>query len=285
MFETCRDDYAERKRPTKLLVRTPGERRRHANPFLYGRCPMSTSERRIEAVVFDLLYTLVHPGPYPGGTDRAGWLAATLGIDPSTLEARWASFEPDLEAGRAPAGATGLAPELEWVKSVAAECGVVVSESNMALIETQWDLTRRAALLDPPPSTVDTLRALRARGRRLGVLSNTHALELRAWQNSPIASLVDVVGLSHEIGACKPDPAAYHHVLAGLDVSAARAAYVGDGSNDELVGARRAGFGLVVLAEEASHRWAADDLPRLCSQADASVVLLDELVPLIEHWG
>jgi hypothetical protein len=69
---------------------------------------MSTGARHIEAVVFDLLYTLVHPGSYPSGTDRVGWLAATLGIDPGTLEARWDSFEPELEAGRAPAGATGL---------------------------------------------------------------------------------------------------------------------------------------------------------------------------------
>lgn len=246
----------------------------------------TAGERRIEAVVFDLLFTLVHPGVYPGGTDREGWLAEMLGIDPTTLEARWAAFEPELEAGRAPAGATtGLPPELAWVKTVAAEFGIVVSESDMAIIDAQWDLTRRAVLLDPPPSTVDTLRALRARGLRLGVLSNTHASELRAWEQSPIASLVDVVALSYEIGVCKPDPAAYRHVLDRLHVSAARAAYVGDGSSNELVGARTAGFGLVVLAEEASRRWAAADLPQLRAQADASVVLLDELVPLIEQWS
>jgi FMN phosphatase YigB (HAD superfamily) len=234
---------------------------------------------------FDLLYTLVHPGSYPGGADREGWLAATLGIDPGALEARWASFEPELEAGRAPAGETGLPPELAWVKGVAAECGVVVSESDIGLIDAQWDLTRRAALLDPPRSTVDTLRALRASGLLLGVLSNTHALEIRAWQQSPIASLVDIVAFSHEIGARKPHPAAYHHVLDCLDVSAARAGYVGDGWGDELVGARRAGFGLIVLAEEAARRAAPADLPRLRSQADASVVSLDELVPLIERWN
>jgi FMN phosphatase YigB (HAD superfamily) len=145
-------------------------------------------------------------------------------------------------------------------------------------------LTQRAALLDPPPSTVQTLQALRASGRRIGVLSNTHALELRAWEHSPIASLVDVVAVSHEIGVFKPDPAAYHHLLVGLDVSAAQAAYVGDGWGDELVVARGAGLGLVVLAEEAARRAAPDHLPRLRSQADASVMSLDEVVLLIEQW-
>jgi len=246
---------------------------------------MSTGGQRIEAVIFDLFYTLVHPGSYPGGTEREGWLAATLGIDASTLKARWASFEPELEGGQVPAGASGLSPELAWVKGVAAESGVIVSESDMALIDAQWDLTRRTALLDPPPSTIDTLQALRRGGLRLGVLSNTHALEMRAWRPSPIASLVDVAAFSHEIGLRKPHPAAYHHVLDSLDKSAAGAAYVGDGWGDELVGARGAGFGLVVLAEEAARRAAPDDLPRLRSQADASVESLDELVLLIERWG
>jgi FMN phosphatase YigB (HAD superfamily) len=126
-------------------------------------------------------------------------------------------------------------------------------------------------LLDPPKSTIDTLVALRERGLRLGVLSNTHALELRAWDQSPIACLVDAVALSHQLGACKPDPASYSYVLNRLDVPAAAAVYVGDGGNDELLGARAAGFGMVVLAEMAPARFALDDLPLLRSQADVSV--------------
>jgi putative hydrolase of the HAD superfamily len=62
-------------------------------------------------------------------------------------------------------------------------------------------------------------------------------LELRAWDQSPLAAHFEVVALSHEIGACKPDPAAYGYVLSRLKVPAAGTAYVGDGSSDELVGA------------------------------------------------
>ena len=123
--------------------------------------------------------------------------------------------------------------------------------------------------------------ALRERGIRLGILSNTHALELRAWHRSPLALLVDVVALSHEIGWCKPDPAAYAHVLDRLDVPAASAAYVGDGSSDELAGARAAGFALVVLAEQACAGAAPHDLPRLRAQADTSVTALTEIVALL----
>jgi putative hydrolase of the HAD superfamily len=239
--------------------------------------------RRIEAVVFDLFYTLVHPGTYPGGTGRVGWLARLLGVDPSDLKARWADFEPVLEAGQAPRHSDALGPELGWVLAVAADLGVVVSRRDLARIEADWDLTRRRALLAPPTSAVATLGALREHGIRLGVLSNTHGLEVRAWDRSPLANHVDVVALSHEIGACKPDPATYAYALSRLEVSAAATAYVGDGSSDELVGARTAGFGMVLLAEEAPARFTPHDLARLRAQADASVVSLTEVVGLVDR--
>jgi putative hydrolase of the HAD superfamily len=238
---------------------------------------------RIDAVVFDLLYTLVHPGTYPGGTGRVGWLAGVLGVDSAALGARWAAFEPVLEAGRAPKPTDGLSPELGWVRAAAADLGVTMTSVDLARIETDWDLTRRQALLDPPSSSIAALVALRERGIRLGVLSNTHALELRAWNRSPLASLFDVVAFSHEIGSCKPDPAAYAYVLDRLHVPAAAAAYVGDGSSDELVGARAAGFGMVVLAEEAPATFVPDDLPRLRTQADTSVTSLTDVVPLAKR--
>ncbi|HEY5272288.1 MAG TPA: HAD family hydrolase [Acidimicrobiales bacterium] len=242
---------------------------------------MSGVGPRITAVVFDLLYTLVHPGTYPGGCNREGWLADILGVDAAVLDARWAAFEPILESGRALRGANGLEPELTWVLEVAADLGVTPTASDMGRIKEGWDLTRRAALLDPPPPVMSTLRELQRRNIPVGVLSNTHALELRAWRESPLASLVDVVALSHEIGACKPDQAAYAWVLSQLDVTAEAAAYVGDGSNDELEGAKRAGFSLVVLVEEALARSAPEDLPRYRAQADTSVASLDDLVELL----
>jgi putative hydrolase of the HAD superfamily len=75
----------------------------------------------------------------------------------------------------------------------------------------------------------------------------------------------------------------YAYVLSRLRVSAAAAAYVGDGSSDELVGARSAGFGMVILAEEAAARSAPDELPRLRAQADASVLSLPEVVDLVNR--
>lgn len=236
--------------------------------------------------MFDLLYTLVHPGLYPGGVGRTGWIAGILGIDASALESRWDAFEPILEAGRADrAGGAGSDddPEIAWLDAVAADFGVDIGTEGRTRIRADWDLTRREALLDPPADTMSTLTALRERKLKLGVLSNTHALEMRAWNQSPLADMFDVVAFSHEIGVCKPDPAAYLHVLDRLGVPAASAAYVGDGTSNELAGAKDAGFGLVVLAEQAPAELAPSLLRRLRGQADDAVASLSQFAGIIEH--
>jgi hypothetical protein len=56
---------------------------------------------------------------------------------------------------------------------------------------------------------------------------------------------------------------------------------VGDGSGDELAGARAAGFGTVILAEDAPAAFTPDDLPGLRAPADASVTSLTDLVALV----
>ena len=243
---------------------------------------MSSTAPRIEAVIFDLLYTLVHPGSHPGEIDRIAWLAGILGVEASALRERWDAFEPVLEAGRVVRIDAGVGPEIVWLESVAADLGARIGADDRALIEADWDLTRREALLEPPADALSTLTALRDRNIRLGLLSNTHALELRSWNRSPLSHMFDVTAFSHEIGVCKPDPAAYLHVLDRLGVPAASAAYVGDGGSNELAGAKEVGFGLVVLAEQAPALLAPATLPQLRAQADAVISILSQILDLVD---
>jgi putative hydrolase of the HAD superfamily len=238
---------------------------------------------RLEAVVFDLLYTLVHPQEYPGGGDRTTWLAGLLEVEERVLKLRWEAFEETLESGRAPATAP-LGPELTWLTQLATEFSKPLGPETLHLVERDWDLTRRRALSDPPAETVDVLVTLHAMDLKIGVLSNTHGLELRGWNSSPLAGLVDAVALSHEIGAAKPDREAYEAIVNRLGISAQHAVYVGDGSNNELVGARQAGFSMVVLAAAAPIRFSPERMPALRDQADFAVEKLAELLTaLMDH--
>jgi haloacid dehalogenase-like hydrolase len=116
-------------------------------------------------------------------------------------------------------------------------------------------------------------------------LSNTHNLELRERSSSPLAVLVDAVTLSHEIGAVKPDPAAYEPIVGRLGIAASDAAYVGDGSSNELVGARRAGFFSVVLVAAAPIRLSPGRVPVLRNQADFALSTLGELSDALRGLG
>jgi putative hydrolase of the HAD superfamily len=238
-----------------------------------------------EAVVFDLLYTLVHPGTYPGGVGRMGWLADVTGIDEVVLRDRWRVFEPALESGAAGHGRLGREPEIEWVASVCSELGHSCSDATLGVVQAQWDLTRRTALRSPHPSALPTIAALRHRGLRVGVLSNTHAMEIRAWPDSPLAGAVDAVAFSHVIRAMKPEPAAYDAILGQLGATPDRSVFIGDGGSDELSGARDFGFALVVLADESPRRLAPLTLPRLREQAHVAVSDLSELPRMLWEAG
>ncbi|MBQ1049878.1 HAD family hydrolase [Micromonospora sp. C51] len=95
---------------------------------------------------------------------------------------------------------------------------------------------------------VPTLRSLRRRGIRTGVISDcTH--ELPAFlPELAIAPLLDVRVFSVQVGRCKPDASLYLAACARLGLSPADCLYVGDGGSQELTGAQRAGLSAARLA-------------------------------------
>jgi putative hydrolase of the HAD superfamily len=65
---------------------------------------------------------------------------------------------------------------------------------------------------------------------RLVALTNTNDSHARRWRPlyAPILSHFERLFLSCEIGVCKPDPAAFQHVLAYLQLPAADVAFIDD---------------------------------------------------------
>lgn len=92
---------------------------------------------------------------------------------------------------------------------------------------------------------IDTLRA--AAGRyRLGLITNGPSREQRL--KIEICDLEDhfeVIAVSAEVGALKPDAAIFQHALDGMAVSPGRAVHVGDSAHHDVRGARGAGLGAV----------------------------------------
>jgi putative hydrolase of the HAD superfamily len=135
------------------------------------------------------------------------------------------------------------------------------------------------------PDAAPTLAALRERGLRIGLLSNTHwprAFHERFLERDGLAGLIDARLYTSEMPHQKPHPSAFAAALAALGVDEpSRAVFVGDRPWDDIVGARRAGLRAVLRPNPLLESRAPD--PREV-EPDAVIERLPDLLPLIDAW-
>jgi putative hydrolase of the HAD superfamily len=98
------------------------------------------------------------------------------------------------------------------------------------------------------PGATDLLGSLRARGKRLGLVTNglseTHREKIAFLR---ISEFFDAVFLADEVGMVKPDPLLFAHACRTLGSSPARGAMVGDRYDRDISGALEAGLFTVWL--------------------------------------
>jgi len=112
-------------------------------------------------------------------------------------------------------------------------------------LELRTEMTRRS--LVPVEGALPLLDGLRARGLRLGLVSNCSSEVGELWEESPFAGRFDAIVLSANEGVCKPDAAIYRLALERLGVAAGEAVFIGDGDAGELPGAEAVGMRAVQL--------------------------------------
>ena len=86
---------------------------------------------------------------------------------------------------------------------------------------------------------------------------------MRSWGESAFAGLVDDAVFSCSVGLVKPDARIYRLAAERLGLEPAEYLFVGDGANDELAGAERAGMKAVLILRpeqeepywEEAHGW------------------------------
>jgi putative hydrolase of the HAD superfamily len=99
-----------------------------------------------------------------------------------------------------------------------------------------------ASLRFPPyPEVPGVLRALRAGGARLVVVSNWDVSLHEVLERSGLSPLVDGAVTSAELGVAKPDPRIFERALALAGTRPDEAWHVGDSVDADVEGARRAG--------------------------------------------
>ena len=154
--------------------------------------------------------------------------------------------------------------------------GVTATE---AFLDRYFDVWEPHTLTDPdvPP----LLHELRARGIRIGVLSNTmwpRTAHERVFLRDNVLHLIDGAVYSSEIPWTKPHPEAFRAAMAAVGVDDPGACvFVGDRPYDDIHGAKNAGMRAVLVPNS--------DVPA-CDSAvpDAVITRLSELPRHLDAW-
>jgi HAD superfamily hydrolase (TIGR01509 family) len=216
----------------------------------------------IQAVLSDLFETLVTESAAP--IRRASSLAAELGLDENAYRKHWRSLRSDIVLGRC-----RFRDALTQI--VRTLGGGTPDEKLLEQLRSERLKQKAAVLRTVEPDVLAAIDALRARGLKLAVVTNSFAEDVAGWDGSPLSSFFDIMLCSCAIGLAKPNPEIYLLACRELRVPPGRALFIGDGADDELDGARSAGLHAcraLWFLSRWSHATLAQDEPGLWHAAD-----------------
>lgn len=193
------------------------------------------------------------------------------------LVARLAQVEVDFWATTATHQRAGTLTDL--LRAATEALDMDVTEAVLEEAATQY-LDAWTPHIRHEPDAGDTLRALRRRGLRIGLLSNTHwprTFHEHFLARDGLARLIDVRLYTSELHVMKPHPEAFRAALEAVGVTdPARAVFVGDRPFDDIFGAQRSGLRSVLRTNP--------EVPPYDVTPDAVIDRLFELVEVIDRW-
>jgi putative hydrolase of the HAD superfamily len=219
---------------------------------------MEMRTRQIHAVVFDLWKTLV---PLPEKVKLSAFTETSrvLGIPPIVLKKYWRETRNQRETG-------DLFEYLKWLNG---KIGAMWSEQKMMeAIEVRKKI-HGSLFQIPDADAVTVLSTLRSQGIKLAVVSNCSSDVKEMLSGSVLAPFFHAVILSSETGMMKPDTRIFTYAANRLGVHNSQCLYIGDGHDNELEGAFRAGMYPIMLDKDDGIHW------------DGERVL--SLLPLLEY--
>jgi putative hydrolase of the HAD superfamily len=201
---------------------------------------------RLRAVFFDVDFTLIYPGPVFQGGGYQDFCArhGVTNCDPSAFHSAVAAAaalldDADDDAYDAQVFVRYIRDIIERMGGRGAGLDACAQE-----IYDEWAACRHFLLYE---DAVPALRALRARGLLIGLISNTHR-SLDAFRSHfGLEELIATAVASSEHGYNKPHPSIFRTALRLLAVAPEEALMVGDNFSHDIDGARAAGMHAVWL--------------------------------------
>jgi len=228
--------------------------------------------------------------------DWGGTLTAHADVDLLDL---WLAAASRLAPDNAPAVARGLlaVEDRVWERtSTTQESGTLDDIIALAAQELGLDVAeavRQEAAshhleawsthLNHDPDADGVLRALRDRGIRTGLLSNTHwprRFHEELLARDGLVDLLDARLYTCELSHMKPHPSVFHAALEAVSngdrIPPANAVFVGDRPQDDIAGAKGVGMRAVLRPNDA--------VPPGPVQPDAIISSLPALLELVDRW-
>jgi putative hydrolase of the HAD superfamily len=220
---------------------------------------------RTAAVFFDVDFTLIHPGPrfqavgYHASCARHG-----IHVDLARFDAAVSGAAAVLDA------AAELYDDALYLKytrriiELMGGQGAALDEVAREIYD-DWAEHHHFSLYDDVQAAFGQLRA---RGVRIGLISNSHR-PLDSFQSHfELDGLIAVTVSSSEHGFLKPHPRIFRRALDLMDVPASDAVMVGDSLTHDVIGARQAGMRGILLQRSAPPSSRPDDVEVIRSLAE-----------------
>ena len=204
--------------------------------------------------------------------------AAGIAASPATLARAEAAVRPALSAYLGNGGSSeGRDTFSFYLRGIIMRLGIAAASADAlapGLVATlKRDIGTRRLWSQVMPGVPEALRALRAAGLRLVVVSNSDGTVEEGLTHAGLREHLDAVVDSSVVGAEKPDPAIFRHALDLVEAPAGRTLHVGDLYAVDVLGARGAGLHAVLLDPFAD--WPALDCPTTPDMPALARALLD----------
>jgi HAD superfamily hydrolase (TIGR01549 family) len=196
------------------------------------------------AVLFDVDFTLIYPGPTFRGEGYQAFCARHgMEVDASRFEEGVATAAPLLNSPDDVYDPEIFIAYTNRIIEVMGGTGPRIDDCSREIYR-EWAACQHFEMYDDVPAV---LRQLFDAGLRIGLISNTHRCLASFQSHFELQGLISATVSSSEHGLMKPHPSIFSAALQLLGVGAAEAVMVGDSFKHDVEGALNVGMGAVLL--------------------------------------
>lgn len=222
----------------------------------------------VKALCFDLFFTLADPHCELEKTE-----SEPLGI--SSDEWSRANWCEPLASER---GLGIIKDDLELIRRACSNLPFFVSDAQIEKVRIAKENRMRIAITEIRPEILETVKILKERGYKIGLISNADIFDKMHWDESPLNPYFDDTIFSCDVGLLKPSQEIYRMSLRHLGINAEEAVFIGDGGSNEHTGAKEQGMRTICMRH--LMKWPRKEQKQIRKSAD---LILDHFGDLLRY--